>query len=171
MASAKRKSNAAELSNTKSSIKRPRTEVQLAHSETSDQRGAGNKLKPGKASLISTGSVPTSLLTNEQPAFPRGGSSILTPIERKQIQAQATRDALQEHASSGDLFSTSHEALDKSDDNDGTQDASKRLKKKRKKHSNQKSSNDGMQDKLTPRIEGLSFKVSLLLLICFPYLT
>lgn len=168
MASAKRKSNAAELSNTKSSIKRPRTEVQLAHSETSDQRGAGKKLK---ASLISTGSVPTSLLTNEQPAFPRGGSSILTPIERKQIQAQATRDALQEHASSGDLFSTSHEALDKSDDNDGTQDASKILKKKRKKHSNQKSSNDGMQDKLTPRIEGLSFKVSLLLLICFPYLT
>ena len=45
-------------------------------------------------------SKPTSRLTGpkEEPAFQRGGASILTPLEQKQIQVQATRDALFEQS-------------------------------------------------------------------------
>lgn len=35
-----------------------------------------------------------SVLREEEPAFPRGGASVLTPLEHKQIQIQATRDVL-----------------------------------------------------------------------------
>ncbi|DAA76920.1 TPA_exp: Uncharacterized protein A8136_7149 [Trichophyton benhamiae CBS 112371] len=38
--------------------------------------------------------APISMLRDEQPAFPRGGNNVLTPLERKQIQIQATKDVL-----------------------------------------------------------------------------
>ncbi|PHH88470.1 hypothetical protein CDD83_7496 [Cordyceps sp. RAO-2017] len=37
-----------------------------------------------------------SLLKNEEPIFPRGGGSVLTPLEQKQIQLEAKADALRE---------------------------------------------------------------------------
>lgn len=43
--------------------------------------------KPSKPPTISS-------VSNEQPAFPRGGANVLTPIERKQIRVQAERDVL-----------------------------------------------------------------------------
>ena len=161
MASVKRKSNAAELPSAKPSTKRQRTDAERGYSETSDQKGAGKISKLYKDSSKSTRSAPTSLLTNEQPAFPRGGSSLLTPIERKQIQAQATGDALKEHASSTDLFNTSDRVLDESDNEDITQDAPNGFKKRRKKTSTrQKPSEGGIKDSTAVRIEGLSYKVS-----------
>lgn len=36
------------------------------------------------------------LLKNEEPIFPRGGGSVLTPLEQKQIQLEAKADALRE---------------------------------------------------------------------------
>ena len=36
----------------------------------------------------------SSILRDEERAFPRGGASALTPLEYKQIQIQATRDVL-----------------------------------------------------------------------------
>lgn len=36
----------------------------------------------------------------EEPAFPRGGASVLTPLEHKQIQIEATRDVLFEQSTS-----------------------------------------------------------------------
>jgi rRNA biogenesis protein RRP5 len=158
MAPLKRKSNGAEFSSVKASPKRQRTDARPAHSQTSDHKGAGTESKPGKDSSKSTRSAPTSLLTNEQPAFPRGGASLLTPIERKQIQAQATRDALKEHASSGDLFNTSRQVPDDSGDEDIIQDTLKWSKKKRNKASKQKPSNGGIQETAALRIEGLSYK-------------
>src|SRR5438046_619580 len=115
MASLKRKSNAADLSRDKSSSKRRRNNAQSARSETSGKKSVGTPLKPDTDSRKSTKPGPISLLTIEQPAFPRGGASILTPIERKQIQAQATRDALKERASPDDLFVTTHRDLDEDD--------------------------------------------------------
>ena len=41
-----------------------------------------------------------SALGPEEPSFPRGGASILTPLEHKQIQIEATRDVLFEQQSS-----------------------------------------------------------------------
>ena len=36
----------------------------------------------------------SSILDDEERAFPRGGASVLTPLEHRQIQIQATRDVL-----------------------------------------------------------------------------
>jgi rRNA biogenesis protein RRP5 len=37
-----------------------------------------------------------SVLKDEEPMFPRGGGSVLTPLEQKQIQLEAKADALRE---------------------------------------------------------------------------
>lgn len=37
-----------------------------------------------------------SLLKDEEPVFPRGGGSVLTPLEQKQIQLEAKADALRD---------------------------------------------------------------------------
>ena len=49
--------------------------------------------RPEKKSR-STPVAKRSVLRNEEPSFPRGGASVLTPLEYKQIQIQATQDAL-----------------------------------------------------------------------------
>lgn len=165
MASLKRKSNAADLSKDKSSSKRLRKDTQSARPETSHHKSAGKPLKPNTNSSNPTRSAPISLLTNEQPAFPRGGASVLTPIERKQIQAQATRDVLKERASSGDLFNTTHHGLDGSDQEDSVEDATKWTKKRRKKASKKTPVDGGVREATALRIEGLSYKVSRLLFI------
>jgi rRNA biogenesis protein RRP5 len=163
MASLKRTSNAAGLPSAKPPTKRRRTDTQPAHPETSDHKSAGKQSKPGKDSSKSTRTAPTSLLMNEQPAFPRGGASLLTPIEKKQIQAQANRDALKEHASSGGLFTASGQVPDGSDGESVTQDTQKASKKRRRKASKQKTTDKSLQENKALRIEGLSYKVSMLL--------
>ena len=162
MASLKRKSNVANLPRDKSATKRQRKDAHPAHPATSVRKSAEKQSKSDHDLLKSTRSIPTSLLPNEQPAFPRGGASLLTPIERKQIQAQATRDALKEHAGSGDLFSTTHQSLDDSEGEGFTQDAPTGLKKKREKASKQKPLKRGIQEAAALRIEGLSYKVSMI---------
>lgn len=54
-----------------------------------------------------------SLLSAEQPAFPRGGAGALTLLEKKQIRAQASRDIAQE-AQSDDLFGGNPQAAEDS---------------------------------------------------------
>jgi rRNA biogenesis protein RRP5 len=161
MGPVKRKSNAVESSSAKALAKRQRTDATPAKTDNFAEKSAGKSSKAGTGSSKSGNPVPTSLWTNEQPAFPRGGASLLTPIERKQIEAQATRDALKEHASFGDLFSTSGKVHDGSDKEGITQsipDGSKqRRKKTSKKH---KPSDGGKQESAAVRIEGLSHKVS-----------
>lgn len=83
---------------------------------------------------------PTStLLRDEEPAFPRGGASVLTPLEQKQIQIKATKDA---------LFETQG-----SDEEDAPQKAVKKAKKAKKS----KNKIDAIKPEI--RIEGLNFKV------------
>ena len=167
MASAKRKSSVAELSSAKIKTKRLRIDVQAAPSSPADERGAKQNPTQGKDSSKSPGSVPISVLANEQPAFPRGGASLLTPIERKQIQAQATRDAIKEHTSSGDLFAASDKLPDDCENEEITEAAptgpkKKKKKKKRKSVSKKhKPSEDGVNDNYSVRVEGLSYKVSI----------
>jgi rRNA biogenesis protein RRP5 len=162
MAPVKRKSNAIESSGAKALAKRQRTDATPADSDNLAEKSAGKSSKAGTASSKSSNPVPISLWTNEQPAFPRGGASLLTPIERKQIEAQATRDALKEHASSGDLFSTSggrvHDESDKEGITQSIPDGSKQRRKKTSKR--HKPSDGGKQESAAVRIEGLSHKVS-----------
>ena len=70
-----------------------------------------------------------SVLTQEERSFPRGGASVLTPLEHKQIQNEATRDV---------LFEQSNKKAAKGDDSDDDVQmedagATKPTKKKSKK--------------------------------------
>ncbi|KAK5328992.1 rRNA biogenesis protein rrp5 [Exophiala xenobiotica] len=58
-----------------------------------------------------------SVLAKEQPAFPRGGAGPLTLIEKKQIRAQASRDAVRE-AEGEDLFGDKNRKAEDSNDSD-----------------------------------------------------
>ncbi len=73
----------------------------------------------------------------EEPAFPRGGASILTPLEHKQIQIEATRDVLFEHANS-------------------TEPKKRKIQPKGK--GKKSTVNVGLEEE-NVRIEGLSYKV------------
>lgn len=61
---------------------------------TKDSNKKGDT-KPSKPSIPAT-----SLIKEEEPLFPRGGASVLTPLEQKQIQIQAKNDVLFEEAAS-----------------------------------------------------------------------
>jgi rRNA biogenesis protein RRP5 len=163
MASLKRKSSSADLSREKLLSKRRRQNAQSARSETSGHTGTITPLKSDTDSSKPARSVPISLLRNEQPAFPRGGAGVLTPVERKQIQAQATRDALNERAGSGDLFNTTYHGLDHSEEEGSAENSREWTKKKQKKASKKIPVDGRVQGATALRIEGLSYKVSMLL--------
>lgn len=62
----------------------------------------GNKPAPKSdkpAPPAPTAPAKSTLLKEEEPMFPRGGASVLTPLEYKQIQVQAKNDALFEEQS------------------------------------------------------------------------
>ena len=66
----------------------------------SEKRKRAREPESDRAEKKPKPSKPTSRLTGpkEEPAFQRGGASILTPLEQKQVQVQATRDALFEQS-------------------------------------------------------------------------
>lgn len=158
MAPIKRKGAAADSS---SSNQQKRARVS-SEGNTKEQK----KQKQGKESK-DTERKPTvrqqtsdfSIVRDEEPSFPRGGGSVLTPLERKQIQIQATRDVLFEQK--GPNNSTGGLADDDLDEDVDMQDASQgavttkksRKSKNKKRDEKEKSTKDGV------RIEGLSFKV------------
>ena len=60
-------------------------------------KGLAKAGKPGKAQEDTAGErkpVAKTVLSQEERSFPRGGASVLTPIEQKQIEARAERDVL-----------------------------------------------------------------------------
>lgn len=122
--------------------------------ELSEQRSA----KPPKTTKVpdeaagERKALPKSVLQQEDRAFPRGGGSVLTPIEQKQIKAEAERDVLYEQETgrtvgeekeNGDLF-----------DQHGSSVHSKKKQKKRR-HS---SENAAKLEASGIRIQGLSYK-------------
>lgn len=92
-----------------------------------------------------------SRVRDEELAFPRGGASVLTPLEHKQIQIDATRDVLFEQ----------HGA--KSSKPDGAEqesaDTSKPRKKGKGKGKSKKTAQDTEVEEEIVKIEGLSYKV------------
>ncbi|KAI1406599.1 nucleic acid-binding protein [Hypoxylon fuscum] len=139
MSSLKRK-NAPEASSTIKPAKvhgesRPSKRTKSDKASTKNDAKANSDLKPASASTISR-------LKEEEPLFPRGGGSILTPLEHKQISIQAKQDVLFEQESG--------QGVKKSDR------ASKRQKKSR-------ASKDGKSGKVvegeeTAKIESLNYK-------------
>lgn len=102
------------------------------------------------------------VLRDDEPSFPRGGGSVLTPLERKQIQIQATKDVLFEQK--GAKGSSGHFAAEDDEDDedvqmgdaDNTTAAAKKSRKR--KTSGKKGAEKDAQDKQAVRIEGLNFK-------------
>ena len=91
-------------------------------------------------------------LKEDEPLFPRGGGSILSPLEQKQIQIQAKQDALfeQEEAEESAAAATR-----------------KQTKGKRKSTSNlDKAAGLLARDPDAVRIESLNFKVRIPVISC-----
>lgn len=65
----------------------------------SSKTDAKTKSTTDRASKAMSASATVSTLKEEEPLFPRGGASVLTPLEQKQIQVQAKKDALFEQES------------------------------------------------------------------------
>lgn len=82
--------------------------------------------------------------------FPRGGASLLTPLEHKQIQLEATRDVLFEQQ--GAKSKSSH-----ADGDDVPAERTGKKLKSKKKGKKEAESNEPDEDAI--KIEGLSYKV------------
>ena len=88
----------------------------------------------------------------EEEAFPRGGASVLTPLEHKQIQIEATRDVLFEQSAKASK-------ADDQDDEDGTA-TRKRVKKLKSKGKSKKGAETAQpEEEENVKVEGLSYKV------------
>lgn len=128
----------------------------MASSKRKDS-GESESTRPEKKHKASMPSSKLSVLKNEEPAFPRGGASILTPLEHKQIQIQATRDVLFEQStgqkSARNEFEYEEDDRDQLDHADGAPLKTKRKKGSKKGRLVEKSEEAGV------RIEGLSYKV------------
>jgi rRNA biogenesis protein RRP5 len=153
MAPIKRKGNTAE----ESSARNPQKRVRV---------GAEEHKTDGKSSTA--GSAPKAseltVLRDDEPSFPRGGGSVLTPLERKQIHIKATKDVLFEQNSGTKKPSKDEDEAfqEDTDMEDADEDASTPAKKSQKRKG--KGKKDAKQDKREKkgvRIEGLSFKVRL----------
>ncbi len=125
---------------------------------------AGRPREPEQSAKSKTYSDPSAKLTtlaylrDEEPSFPRGGGTILTPLERKQIQIQATRDVLFEQKDTDGA-----DGID-SNEEDTTRRRTAKLAITKSRKAKVKSKNKKRAEPETPlkqgvRIEGLNFKV------------
>lgn len=125
---------------------KPTTETRPSKKVRSDKPGKSGDKKGSKATekTPSSSASAIAVVKDEEPLFPRGGGSILTPLEHKQITIEAKRDALFEEQSSKP--SKKGEKGDKTD-------------KKRKRKSSAKEDKKTVRDDDAVRIEGLNYKV------------
>lgn len=102
-------------------------------------------------------------ILREEPAFPRGGASVLTPLEHKQIQIQANQDVLFEQSTGKKA-----RAFDSEDDENEGDDAvegdyvATTVGRKRRSQAadGKKQKTSKVVDEPKLKIEGLSYKVS-----------
>jgi len=87
----------------------------------------------------------------EEVAFPRGGASVLTPLEHKQIQIEATRDV---------LFEQSAKSAAAAEEGGEAQNAIRKKVKSKSKGKGKKGGEEAEPEEETVKIEGLSYKVS-----------
>lgn len=103
-----------------------------------------------------------SILKGEEPAFPRGGASVLTPLEHKQIQIQATRDVLFEQKTGRKSGPLDSEDEENEGDQDGVPVKASKPKGSIRKPKQKSRENRGLETRKESgiRIEGLSYTVS-----------
>ncbi|KAK5167715.1 rRNA biogenesis protein rrp5 [Saxophila tyrrhenica] len=93
--------------------------------------------------------VPKSVLQQEDRAFPRGGGSVLTPIEQKQIKVQAERDVLFEQQ-------TGKPTADENGDGELFDEGASAAAKKKQKR--KKAGDEDVKQVSTLKVQGLSYK-------------
>ncbi|KAH7144542.1 hypothetical protein B0J13DRAFT_675857 [Dactylonectria estremocensis] len=107
-----------------------------------DAKSAAKSPKPKTSSADVPVKAPiTSVLKEEEPMFPRGGGSVLTPLEHKHIQLEAKADAIRDEE-----FNTGGKALKKS----------KRKSALKSEKKSGKKGTEGEEDNVW--VESLSFK-------------
>lgn len=120
------------------------------------QRKSDEDTKSTKPPAEKSESAPQkSIFKDEEKSFPRGGASVLTPLEHKQIQIKATQDVLFEQSGQkrGGDDGLSDDASDA-----GLQEAPKAGKKKKSKKGKK---SHVVEEEKVYRVEGLNYKVSL----------
>ena len=98
-------------------------------------------------------------LREEEPAFPRGGASVLTPLEHKQIQIQAKQDVLFEQRTGKKVSKNGYD--DEENDENMPEEANTpptKAKRKSKSKENRKITGETIEEPGV-RIEGLSYRV------------
>lgn len=114
--------------------------------------------KPAKAPAAKADIAPKkSVFADGEKAFPRGGASVLTPLEHKQIQIKATQDVLFEQA--GGVKKKGGAGL--SDDEGGSDVDMEDAPKAGKKRKSKKGKKDVQEEEAGIKVEGLSYKVRL----------
>ena len=107
--------------------------------------------KDGKTSSPKNPHVPKiSKVREEEVAFPRGGASILTPLEHKQIQIEATRDV---------LFEQQGAKSTEPDTEGGDGETIRKVKKTKSKGKGKKGTTQTEPKEESVTVEGLSYKV------------
>jgi rRNA biogenesis protein RRP5 len=119
-----------------------------------------NATKPAKSPVTKSQTAapkpaPKSVFNDGEKAFPRGGASVLTPLEHKQIQIKATQDVLFEQA--GGVKRSGKDALSDAG-SDGEEEQAGKASKKRKSKKVKKTHEEEKENVI--RVEGLSYKVS-----------
>lgn len=128
----------ASKSNRAAAESRPSKRAKASESTKDDSNtGAKEPKSPAKP----TAAAVVSKLKEEEPMFPRGGGSVLTPLEQKQISIQAKKDVLFEEQSAG-------------------KKGDKAAKKKRRKSRADETATRPTKDEDAVKVESLNFKVS-----------
>ena len=118
--------------------------------------GENADARPEKKARPSPSASKLSILREEEPAFPRGGASILTPLEHKQIQIQAKQDVLFEQDAG--KKPTKHDFEDAQDEGQADQLSNAPTKTRRSHKSKHKKAKIAGVVEKGVRIEGLSYK-------------
>ena len=127
--------------------------------------GGTESVRPEKKRKPSS-TAKLSVLKGEEPAFPRGGASILTPLEHKQIQIQAKNDVLFEQITGKKAARVDFEDEENDENNENIPDRLEPPLTKSKSKANPTSKSKkrighGAVKEPDVQIEGLGYKVDL----------
>jgi rRNA biogenesis protein RRP5 len=109
---------------------------------------------PAKPKPEGAAAAKPSVFKDEEKSFPRGGASVLTPLEHKQIQIQANQDVLFEQAG---IKRSGDDGLSDMGSEDGEARAASKPAKKRPSKKGKKAVGDEDTEPLV-RVEGLNYK-------------
>lgn len=116
--------------------------------------------RPEKKHKPSTSTQKLSVLREEEPAFPRGGASILTPLEHKRIQIQAKQDVLFEQTTGKKAARNEFEDVENDEDMPDQPNGPILKSKNKSKSRDRKGKKNIAVEEARVRIEGLSYGVN-----------